>query len=991
LGRTDASNGIAFINQGVRLTQGPSTLSERIRYGLLTFVVSVTCGYGFFYGYYVSRVNRGFEGKTDIIGYPTFANFNNKALFDGCLLGLLTAIVASLVVLRFVNLRQLEGFLARLAPVALASLIIAFALVLKSNGTWYGWATSALVALALFKAGAYGFDRQRKQCGKFATAEGVFSIIVAATIPLLLFYVSQNTGWRSVTGIIVHARWFPVPVLIAAEFLIVALGGMCLTKPNRADLFDKHIIRLMLIPALIYLLTAVLPGTRLLGDEFHSGEKLAPLSLGLRGALPWRDFLFVHGVWDDFLQLYIPARLWEPTLRAGVAGTPLLFGPIYWICFYLLFLVLFDFSLFPAVIAFFILISSNFGFPDPFRFLLYPVTLLCLYYALRYRRTILYILLIALCGIQVLLAPEFGLLAFSFGCIIMIRDLLDRDGQQTLAQQFRPTLVCGVSTALFITLALWLLSSWGFLDGFLVTIIQFARGHFETGNIPVQSMDFMLWLTGLPLLFVVASTLVIAQAFLRSRKEVPAAFWLVWGIALCTALYYPKYIGRADSHIIQVFAVASPGLALLPALLLEQIRRSHYRPWILTAAGSLGLGLLLMYGVPGIPSPNWFHYALDGANSFRSRFIAMDQDKNFPAVTTTPAAAAKTTALRQFFDTHLRIGESIFDFSDSPTLFFALLQLKPASRFIHVSMAIQEEAQREVLKDLEKSRPPYVIYQSDGGLNGWDGIPNEVRHFVIARYINLHYAYDRTIDGSIIFRRADLPDQGLSDPGPETLSTCPLGHVPNFFSPRAQLSGGENALATDPAITKYLQLAGWAAFPADHSPPEVVVSYKGTVLDRFEPSRSRPDVDKVLGRSLGPTGFNRRITLPDQKISVKDIEISGKNATTRKLFHFEEGPLRGWVDSSILMQAVSLLPPRSERPAYLALQFTDTATREPQEFSITPSQPNEARVTFTRIAGKNELLLPLGGCYAWGAISKSIPQIASSKPFTLKSASYYYE
>jgi hypothetical protein len=702
----------------------------------------------------------------------------------------------------------------------------------------------------------------------------------------------------------VHVRWFPTSILIASEVLVFAFGIKRLRGSGGAQAFDRYLVRLVQVPALIYLVMAVLPSAPLLGDEFHSGERLAPLSLGLRGALPWRDFLFVHGVWEDFLQLYIPARLWELSLRAGIAGTPLLFGPIYWISFYLFFLILFDFSLMPVSLAFLILISSNFTFPDPFRFLLYPVILLCLYYAFRSKRTALYVLLIGLCGIQVLLAPEFGLLAFSFGCIIILRDLLERDSQQPWAKQFRPTLVCAASTAVFITAAVGLLSLGGLLDGFLITIVQFARGHFETGNIPVQPMDFLLWVTGLPLLFVIGSTLVLAQA-LRSRKAVPPLAWLLGALAVCTVLFYPKYIGRADSHIIQVFAIASPGLALLPVFLLEQLKVSvgnRCRPWLLTAAGSLGLGAVAIYGVPGLhvpdagSSPNSFRYTLDGANSFRNRFFAKDEDKNF-AATTTAATAARITALRRFFDTHLRPGDAIFDFSDSPTLFFVVLELKPASRFIHVSMAIQEEAQREVVKDLEKNQPPYVIYQSDGGLNGWDGIPNEVRHYVIARYINLHYVYDQTIQGSVIFRRADVPGELWGHSVPANLAGCQLGYTPNIFSPRTPPHRREEALTAKP----------------------------------------------------------------------------------------------GGIESSAVVPTVSLLPPRDGRPAYLSLEFTKSAAKDTEEFSILSSQSPELRIAFNKVGANDELMLPLGGCYSWGPISKSGPQITSSKPFTLKSAFYYYE
>jgi len=976
------------------LTQDRSTLTARIRYGLLVFAVSVTSGYGFFYGYYINRVNRGFSGKSDIIGYPAFGNYNHEALLYGYVLGLLAAAGTSLILIRYVELEQVEDFLPRLPPLVLVSVVIAFAVVLNSHGSWYGWATFAFVTLTLCRVAAHGIDAYRAGHGKPARAECGFSILLAVTVPLLLFHISQHTGWQTSSGI-VHTRWFPVPVLIAAELLVVAFGIKCLRRADGARFFDRHLVRFILVPALIYLFTASLPGVRVLGSDFHGGERLVPLTLGLRGALPWRDFLFVHGVWDDFLQLYLGARLWEPTLRAGAAAVPLLFGPIYWVCFYLLFLMVCDFSLLAALTAFFLLISLIF---DPFRFVLFPVVLLCLYFALRSKGTLLHVAFVVLCGIQVLLAPEFGLLAFCFGCAIILRDLIERDPADHWARQLRLTWVCGATTTIFTIGAIWLLSLWGLLEGFLITIVQFSRGHLQTGGIPVQPFEHLLWVTGLPLLFVAGSTLVFAQA-LRSSRRAPAVLWLLWGLALGTALYYPKYIGRPDLHIYQVIAVAAPGMALLTVHLAQRAISgllANRHPWVVTTAWSFGLSLVVVFGVPGVPSPNWYQYTLDRASTFRSRFIATTSPSDALAlIASPPGMAAKATALRQFFDARLHPGDAVFDFSDSPTLFYAVLQLKPASRFIHVSMAIQEEAQREVLKDLEKSRPPYVVYQSEEGLNGWDGIPNEVRHHVVARYINLRYVYDRTIEGSVIFRRADLPGQPLNDGGAANLSVCQLGYTPNVFSPRTQPHDRENALAAKPgpAASAYLQLDGWAALPAGDTLPEVVVSWNGTVLDRFQPSLVRPDVDKALGRTHGPTGFSRRIALPDPAITADEIDITAGNAVTGSFRHFGDGPVRGYIDSSTItvLSAVSLLSPRGERPAYLALQFTGSATTEAQEFFITSPQPDAGRIGFMKIGRNNELMLPLGGCYAWGAISKSVPQVSSSKPFAVTSALYYYE
>jgi len=964
------------------------------------FVLSVICGYVVFFGYYATQVSRGFSGKTDIIGYPAFHNYNNYALLYGYGFGLFAAVVTSLVLIRFVDLRPLEeslprfrDLLPRLPPVIVASLFIAFPEVLKSHGTWYGWVTTNCVTLVLCKIGVCTIDRQRVARKRSAWAECSLSILLAVATPLLLFYISQNTGWQASPGNIVHAHWFPVPILIAAELLILAFGLRCLKTPEGTEVFDRYFIRLLLVPALLFLLMAELPGTRFLGDEFHSGEKLAPLALGLRGLRPWRDFLFVHGVWDDFLQLYIPARLWEPTLRAGVAGTPFLFGPIYWVCSYLFFLIVCDLSLLWSFIAFFVLISIY--FPDPYRFLLYPVILLCLFRLLRTKRSILCVFLVALCGIQVLISPEFGLLTLCFGFIIVLREFLERDSRHSWVRQFRQTLVCGAATVLFVGLAGWFLSSWGLLDGFLITVVAFARGHFVTGGVPVQMIDSVLWLTGLPLLFVLCATLMFAHAFFRSRREIPAIVWLLWAMALCTAAYYPKYLGRPDTHIIQILAVASPGIGLFTVLLLDQARgylRSRYQPWVITAAGSVSLSALIVFGIPGIPSPNWFHYVPDEIDSFRSRFIATDQDKDLPATTTTPAPAAKIAALRKFFDAKLHPGDTIFDFSNSPTLFFVVLRLMPASRFIHVSMAIQEEAQQEVVKDLDKTRPAYVIYHSDGGLGDWDGIPNEVRHYVIAHYINLHYVYERTLEGSVIFRRADLPGDSQDDGGAVKLSACDLGYAPNAFGPRIPPDERENAWAATSVTTSYLQLDGWAALVGGNVSPDIVVSYKGAVLDRFRPHWIRPEAEKILGRSgVGETGFSRHISISDRAISVNDIDVSGGSAGTGKLFHFNEGPLRGSIDSKDIVKAVSLLPPHGDRPSYLDLEFTDSSPKEPQRFQITSAESGDAAITFMKVGREQKLMLPLGGCYAWSTISKSAPRIGSSKPFTLKSASYFYE
>ena len=49
--------------------------------------------------------------------------------------------------------------------------------------------------------------------------------------------------------------------------------------------------------------------------------------------------------------------------------------------------------------------------------------------------------------------------------------------------------------------------------------------------------------------------------------------------------------------------------------------------------------------------------------------------------------------------------DTFFDFTNSPGLFHYLLRLRPATRYYHVSMAIRQRTQSDLIRELEQRQP----------------------------------------------------------------------------------------------------------------------------------------------------------------------------------------------------------------------------------------------------------------------------------------------
>jgi len=933
----------------------------------------------------------GFKGNTDIIGYPIFANFNNYAFLNAYFLSLLVGLVLMAVIVYTCN-----GYEWRKLPFfsvfnLLTSIIITAAIIMKSGRSFVPTVVFVylcqyfLNSLILFRSSSSSVKRFRE------SREALIFALILIIVPIALYVISGLTGWIEASGLLTHLIWFPKEILILAELAIVCFIFR-LWQQNVSLNFAKHqVISYVLIPALIFLLTAGIQGTLNLGDDFHSGEKLAPLSLGLKGALPWRDFLFVHGIWEDFLKLFLGAKLWEPSLRAGWEAHGLLFSPLYWISLYLLYLKVFKDSYLKALLG---LVISYALVPDPFRFPLYPFVLIFLHQAFVSTRKIWFSLFCLSAVVQIFISPEFGLMALGLGCAIIANDIFQYRSE---VKKFQRTLVCAITSLVAVTLTLLAFHYYDLLDGFLITIVHFSRKHLDAGGIPIQDIGHIVWVVAFPIFFI-ACVAYMMLSRIRLQQSFTPLHYLLFGLANCVAIYFIKYIGRADGHIFHTIAVAVPGIAILIVhfigIGISQTPRKF--PLFFRRIVYVFILLALMrFGIPGFAPTNWIAGVQSNLVNLKSRFnvpsAAVGGDVWFPGFAVSAATLSKAKKLQEFFANRLQPDDTVFDFSDSPTLFYSVLQLKPASRFVHVSMAIRIESQKLLIDDLKRNQPKYIIYQSAGGLNGWDGIPNEVRHYLVAAYINNHYVFDQKLEGALIFVKADIalhdssgnsPNKSLAIP-PE-LAECRLGYVPNFFIPKEQVNFIPVPLSKPLSNKRTIEIKGWVAAPTTDFLPEIQVLQSGVILKKFKPDSVRPDVDKAYGRSFGLTGFSQLVNL---EANNDQFDILLIDQRTKKISRFGEDGWLGHIDSNNnISSSLEFDPSTGEKPIYLRLKFKDLPSFKDQTINIESKDYPGLKITFNKLVGVNELVLPLGGCYAWSLIAKRYPVIVFSNDLNIQSA-----
>jgi hypothetical protein len=548
------------------------------------------------------------------------------------------------------------------------------------------------------------------------------------------------------------------------------------------------------------------------------------------------------------------------------------------------------------------------------------------------------------------------------------------------------------------------LISHGALGSFIEYYLVFGPGHNEAGALEpsryVTTEGYVLWGVGIvAVLITVAAT----AWRIRRRADWQPLDWVAVAAAGFVAFYEEKGLGRFDAiHVRQVFVVALP----LILLVVWQAMRAgdviaidwpavRLRSAVVPFANLVAVVLLLIGVIVYFGPLNTVAHGVDENHRLTARPSPASPRLGYAS------ANAVDPKLLADLDTALRAyaGENqpVFDMSNSLGYFYYLLRRDPGTRFVHVAMATSPYAQRLLIADLEKSRPPVVVLDTtaDIGSPFWDGIPSTIRHYLVGAYILHGWVPVLRTHGVLLMLRRDLATGALpvlSEP-PATTDLwfsgwpCLWGFSPNFLPSAPQ--GPARTLPVRPVGTRALvQVEGWAAERATGRAASSVVLVSGSrVLATVVPTLPRPDVAAKLGvPPSGPSGFRfTGVVETTERVGAYALAadgrlhpLAGSPTTAAPSVVLPGGRVVATSDAEVgqveRMFATQLAAGRIEVPAGLDLASYDLATISSGGSPLGPSDlvvadevgPGDRTISASVLPGSAaDLRVRVGSCPQW--------------------------
>lgn len=568
--------------------------------------------------------------------------------------------------------------------------------------------------------------------------------------------------------------FFPLPLLIA----ILGIGGALLVRAMRRahddtsrERVEVYTVYTAALPVLVYLLNARVPGEMSHIDLFHVGETVASAELVSKGFFPFRDLLFIHGLFEDPGRSWLSFQLFERSIWGAAAGQQLLFAPLVWVSAYFMYLGLFRDQRIVVLLGGVLLpvLLPPARLTEVTRYLLFPWMTLCFLWLLQRRSVARAVLFAIIVFVQTLLIPELTLAVPGF---ILALALLEGQQGRDLSpwsRLLRTRWVATVGICLTIGLALYL-HRHGALRGFIDYFRIFGRGHLLKGAYPIQPGPWHYYLRiAIPITAFIGGAWWFFLSLRYGRKLAPrdhiGLALLVFGVA-----YFQKFLWRADpEHLFLTFLFAAPFVFFVVEKLLRY------------AGSKISLGLLGATILVALP--NFLRTTNDYAQHIAPSLPAATEKRLGYADPQSPLVKTVRT-LRPLLD-KLAARDGLFDFSNQPALYYFLLDAQPNNPFFHVSMAISRESQALLIKSLIASPPPYVIYHSPYELWHWDDVPNSVRHEDVSEYLLRNYEPLPPVADQLILRRRGAAGPPAIEPRRAylELTPCDWGFVPHFDGP----------------------------------------------------------------------------------------------------------------------------------------------------------------------------------------------------------------
>jgi hypothetical protein len=770
-----------------------------------------------------------------------------------------------------------------------------------------GAAGTYVVVVALLALGFRAIDRRGAHADRaiapafplsLARANSLAAIVV---VPLLYLISRSTTVGIGSEARLVHYPWLPlwlVGLLTLAALLVWFRRDRRSETPDDLLGLEAGMLTWVVGPVLLFLVVAAFPGALGPFQAFDDAHFLAgPQLVFQHGLFPWKDIYLLHGLLADLLDGKIGMILFGNTRWGANAGLSLLVNPANWIVLYL-FAAYFCRKNRLLLVGLTVAMACGLVQGNSLRFLLFPIFLITFDAVLRrptWRRCWLFM---ATLVVGIILSPEEALFAPCLLVPLVVFEAAGRSRGQSISTSLPRTWRCAIAGAALSVAWFALLAGTGSLLAFFDYFRVFSSGYGLEGRVPTQwDLATQLMLTfawAIPVVLWLATVWRVVRK-LRLRQAWAVTDWVMVAAAAMSAIYYPQALDRADAaHVYQSFWVSVPLLILWSVEVLtvaDRAIRSALRRLPTTGPTLRMVGLpqsrhlasfaavvAIVIGTAGQAQTIPFVVG-QVAPDFHPT-VPLGASSALPRLGYTVPGSVDTVQIRQLGAMLSRYAgptAPVFDYANEPGIVYYLLNRIPGTRYTHVDEAQTPAAQQQVVAELQKSRPPVVVFSNTTfGLLSYDGIPQALRSYAVSTYLYAHYRPLLDARGQLLLLRDDLYASAPPvPPGFRTTdlyfdtSSCTFGDIPDYLALPANIATLPHVRVPVTLGTTRLTttVTGWAVDTAAKAPAiRILAVADGHVVASAAPSLARPDVAESLhDPAARQSGFTMAIPVSRQE------------------------------------------------------------------------------------------------------------------------------
>jgi hypothetical protein len=858
-----------------------SRLSYLVGSAVVALGVAVGLNKAFFTG-------RPLDVSTDVVGYPAYSGYNPDHYSQMFLLAVVVFPVV-LGVTYFAFDRIVPRLVVRMpaAPVVAASgvagriavpgLAFGAAAAIADHAAGTGVAAWLAAGVAASAAGVVavslvlGLVRPKMPWGRRLAV--VNALVTPATLLGVLAVSAANEVLVRDIGAVDPHPFLPWPLAVGGVVVVAAIVAVRLRRMAGCPLedlraFEYSTVALVAGSALVFMVTSNVPGALGRFDAFHEGEGLGTVSLLRRGYFPWRDVLFIHGPLNDGLWPWLSLNVVDNSRWGLAAGPAMIILPLGFVSLWVLAVRVTMRNWVVLVGLAGVMLAGNlfFGGVIPAsispRWPLLPPAILALGSTLRTGSRLMAAGLGALLVLAFVLTPEFSFAALSLVLALVGYEAVDGRGTPWL-RRFSRTAWCAVGgTAAAGLFVAWLAVN-GAVDDFVFYFRTFAPQHALTGayRVSFAEADVGWWFVVL-LPFALAALTAAFVVWRIAQRSNPRPYdWAMGSLALLGLLFYPKGLIRPDlAHLLATLYFGIPLLVYVVARVLEPGDRRiatlvpGRAPRQLFSA--VVLGALLATAVPA---------AADRLSSLPQSFTPdVPSAPSDPKVGYAEAGGLSPTVVPDLEAALAAVGPGtrVFDFSNQPAIVYFLMGLPSPTRYFHVSMAMPEPNQRDLVEQLAQDPPEVVLYWGNYGMSQWDGIVNPVRHYDVSQWVLEHYRPWVALDHQVLYLRNDIEQPPADQLAPDVsaepvtgdglifeLPACDWGLAPAFLDVADRAEPEGETLVGEP-VEQIVAYTGHAGPVAGMAPAWVLaVGPDGRVLSESPVAAGGPAADGFVAFS----------------------------------------------------------------------------------------------------------------------------------------------